>query len=98
MAIDALRAELLIFHDARMTYVAVEIRMRAFEGELEARQVIEIGDPPEVIAVAVAARRSQSAHVLVVRFVTAGAILRNRVFQVSAAMAVTAADPRVAPE
>ena len=66
MTVDALRAQLLVFGNARVTHVTVEARMRSLEGKLEARKMIEVGDVPHVIPVAIGTRGSQPARVLVV--------------------------------
>src|SRR5882724_3649507 len=98
MTVDALRAEFLVLGNARMTHVTVEVRVRAFQGKLEARQVVETGDAPDIVAVTVGTRGSQPAGVLVIGLVAAGAILRYRVLQISTAVAVSAADTRMAAE
>ncbi len=66
MTVDALRAQLLIFGNAGVAHVTVEVRVRAFEGKLEARKMIESGDAPHVVPVAIGTRGSQPACVLVV--------------------------------
>jgi hypothetical protein len=66
MTVDALRAQLLVFGNTRVAQVTIEVRVCAFEGKLEARQVIETGDAPHVVPVAIGTRRSQPACVLVV--------------------------------
>lgn len=66
MTVDARGAQLLIFGDAGMTHVTVEVRMRAFECKLEACEMIETADVPHVASVAIGARGPEPAGVLVV--------------------------------
>ena len=61
VAVDALRAQLLVFDDARVARVTVEICVRALEGKFEARKMIEIGDVPHIVPVAIRTRGSQPA-------------------------------------
>ena len=98
VAVDTLGAKLLILRDARVAYMAIELRVRANECELEFDQVIEVGDLPGVIAMTIGTSGSQPACVLVVRLMAPGAIFRYRVLQVPAAMAVTTADARMPAE
>lgn len=98
VTVDALRTELLVLGHRGMTGVTIELRVRALEGKFEARQMVEVRDFPDIIAVTVAARRAQATDVFVIGLMATGAILRDRIVQIAAAMAVAAADPGVAPE
>ena len=66
MTVDALRAQLLVLDNACMAHVTVEVRVRAFEGEFEAHKMIETGDAPHIVSVAIGTRGSEPACVLVV--------------------------------
>src|SRR5262249_29618058 len=92
VATDAVGSQLLTLRHCRVTGMAVEGGVRALEGKLEARQMIERTDFPHIVAMAVGAIRPQAAGVAVVAFVAAGAVLGNRLLQIAAAMAVAAAD------
>jgi hypothetical protein len=90
------RTELLLLHNTRMTRVTVQACMGPYEWE--ELFVVVRGDSPQIVAVALAARRAQPTGVTVVRLVAAGAVFWNRGVEIAAAMAVGAADVRVAAE
>ena len=95
VAVDASRAQLLILRYGRVTGVAVELGVRACQGKLEAYEMVELGDPPEITAMTVPTGWPQSADMLVVRLMASGAILRYRIVQIPAAMTITTPDPRM---
>ena len=66
MTVDALRTQLLVLGNTRVAYVAVEIRVGTFQGKLEARKMIEVGDVPHIVPVAIGTGGPQPAGVLVV--------------------------------
>jgi hypothetical protein len=66
MTVDALRTQFLIFGDAGVAHVTVEVRVRAFECKLEACKMIETRDVPHVVSVAIGARGPEPAGMLVV--------------------------------
>lgn len=88
--------ELLFLHDTRVACVTVEAGVGACEWE-ELFVVVRC-DSPQIVAVALAARRAHPTGVTVVRLVAAGAIFWNRVVEIAAAMAVGATDVRVTAE
>jgi hypothetical protein len=88
--------ELLFLHDSRVACVTVEACVGPYEWE--ELFVVVRGDSPQIVAVALAARRAQPTGVTVVRLVAAGAIFWDWVVEVAAAMAVGAADVRVTAE
>ena len=95
MTVDAGSAQLLFLDHARMTGMAVEICVCPFQRKLETRQVIEVADFPDIVAVTVAAGRPQSADVFVIRLVAAVAVLRNGGLEIAAAVAIAATYARV---
>ena len=95
VAIDALRAQLLVLRHGGVADVAIEFGVRALEGKLEAHEMVELGDPPDIIAMTVTAGWPQPADMLVVRLMATGAILGYRVLQITAAMAIATADARM---
>jgi len=96
MAVAALRAQLLVLRHAGVAGVTVDVGVCAFEGEFETGEVIESRDAPDIVAMTVGTGGPHPACMLIVRLVTPGAILRYRILQVPAAMAVAAADACVA--
>jgi hypothetical protein len=98
VAVDAFRAELLIFGDACMTGVAVQLRVSAFESKLEADEMVELSYAPHIVAVAVGARRSEASRMPVVRLVAARAITGYRILQIAAAVTIATANLAMAPE
>ena len=96
VAAAAVRPELLLFDDTRVARVTVEPGVRVLQGE--ERVVIVSGDLPEVVTMTVAAGGAESAGVVIIRLVAAGAVFRERVFEVAAAMAVRATDVSVSAE
>jgi len=95
MAVDASGTQLLIFRHRSVAGVAIEPGVRPLEREFEACQVVEIGHPPELIAVTVTTGRSESADMLIVRFVAARAILGYGILEIAAAVTIATADPGV---
>ena len=75
--------------------MAIQLLVGARERELEFLRVIEAGDFPHVAVVAIRARRSQATGMLVIRLVAADAILRDWILQISATVAIAAADSSV---
>jgi len=73
--------ELLVLGNARVAHVAVEVRVRAFEGKLETGKMIETGDAPDIVAMAIGTRGPSRLACLVIRLVAPGAILRYRSFR-----------------
>jgi len=96
MTAAAVRAEFLFLHDTRVACVTVESRVRAFERE--ERLVIVSGDPPEVVAMTLAAGGAQPARVAIIRLVATGAVFRDRVVEIAGAVTVGAADVGVSAE
>src|SRR5262249_26523474 len=94
VAIQALGAQLLVLCNSGVTGVEVQLLVGAVEWEFEPLEMVEGRHFPDVVAVAVPAGGSQPAGVLVIRLVASGAILRNRLLQVAAAVAVATPDPR----
>ena len=96
MAAYTALTELLLLHNTRMACVTVQACMGPYEWE--ELFVVVRGDSPQIVAVAVAARRAQPTGVTVVRLVAAGAVFWDRVVEIAAAMTVGAADVRVMAE
>ncbi len=95
MAASAFGAELLILRDARMTSVAIEVRVRPLEREVKSCRVIEARHPPAIISVTVRTIRPKPSGVAVVCLVTTVAILRDGLLEIAAAVAILAAEARV---
>lgn len=95
MAIDALCAELLVFHHVAVAHVTIERGVGSQQREFESLQMVKARDSPDIAVVAVRALRPQPAHMFVIRLVATDAILRDRVLQIAAAVAVATADPCV---
>lgn len=76
----------LVLSLSRMTGVAVELGVRAFEGKFVPSGMVVDERMPLVVAVAIAALRTKTARMRVVGAVAAVAILRDPVFVVAAAV------------
>ncbi len=96
MTAAAVRAEFLLLHDTRVACMTVERGVCAFERER--RLVIVSCNPPLIVAMALAAGRAQPARVAIVGLVATGAVFWDRVLEITAAVAIGAADVGVSAE
>src|ERR1700761_1842304 len=98
MAVEALSAQLLIFRDTRMACVTVEVGVSSLECEMEAREMVEVRDLPDIISMAVRADRAHTAGVTVIRLVATVAVFGDGVFQVAATVTVSTTELSVTPQ